>query len=106
MDEERITVTQKQLTSAIAVWLRGIPKRVWEQWIEHRILAHYKRQSFSVERLDSEVAAHIAAEMTAKDWQVTHPAPRHSGSPPAWTSPSTPPVPPDHQPGNHGQGDN
>jgi hypothetical protein len=84
MDQERITVTQKQLASAIAVWLRHIPKRVWEQWIEHRILQHYKRQSLSVERLDGEVAGHIAAEMARHDWQVTHPAPAHPGSPPAW----------------------
>ena len=80
----RITINERQLSAAIAGWLRHVPKRVWEQYIEHKILQHYKRSSLSVLRQESEIAEHIAAEMTRLDWQVTHPKAPHSGSPPAW----------------------
>jgi hypothetical protein len=69
----RITVNERQLAAAIAGWLRHVPKKTWEQFIEHKILQHYKRSSLSVVRLESEIAEHIAAEMTRLDWQVTHP---------------------------------
>lgn len=69
----RIRVNEKQLASAIAGWLRHIPKKVWEQFIEHKILSHYKRSTLSVVRLEGEIAEHVAAEMTRLDWQVTHP---------------------------------
>lgn len=69
----RIKVNERQLTAAIAGWLRHVPKRVWEQFIEHKILQHYKRSSLQAERLEGEIAEHLAAEMTRLDWQVTHP---------------------------------
>jgi hypothetical protein len=81
----RINVNERQLAAAIAGWLRHIPKRVWEQFIEHKILQHYKRSSLQAERLEGEIAEHIASEMTRLDWQVTHPEAKHLGSPPAWS---------------------
>lgn len=85
MPESRVTVSEKQLAAAIAGWLRHVPKRVWEQFIEHKILEHYKRTSMEAKRLDGEIADHIAAEMVRLDWQVTHPEPKHLGSPPPWS---------------------
>jgi hypothetical protein len=104
MEHQRIEVTSKQLSTAIAVWLRHIPKRVWEQWIEHRIFQHYKRQSMSVERLNAEVADHIATEIDRHGWKVTHPAPMHPGSPPAWISAPTASRPDQGQAGKHSPG--
>jgi hypothetical protein len=80
----RIKVGEKQLASAIAGWLRHIPKKVWEQFIEHKILQHYKRASLQAERLEGEIAEHVAAEMTRLGWQVTHPETPHLGSPPPY----------------------
>ena len=77
---ERIKVTEKQLAAAIAVWLKKIPTAVWERLIEQKILAFYRRES-RVHNLDSEIAAHIASEMTRHDWQVTHPEPVNHGAP-------------------------
>ena len=76
---DRITVNQRQLAAALAGWLRHVPKRVWEQFIEHKILQHYKRSSLQAERLESEIAEHVAAEMTRLDWQVTHPPGKNHG---------------------------
>jgi hypothetical protein len=76
----RIKVNEKQLAAAIAGWLRHIPKRVWEQFIEHKILQHYKRSSLSAVQLESEIANHVASEMTRLDWQVSYPEPAHPGS--------------------------
>lgn len=80
----RIKVNERQLAAAIAGWLRHVPKKVWEQFIEHKILQHYKRSSLQAVRLESEIAEHVAAEMIRLDWEVTHPEARHPGSPPAW----------------------
>lgn len=67
---------------AVAGWLRRIPKKVWEQFIEHKILQHYKRSSLQAERLEIEFGEHIASEMDHLDWQVTYPETKHPGSPP------------------------
>jgi hypothetical protein len=80
----RIKVNQKQLATAIAVWLRHIPKKVWEQFIEHKILQHYKRSSLQAETLEGQIADHVPSEMNRLDWEVTHPEGKHPGSPPAW----------------------
>lgn len=82
--EQRITVNERQLSAAIAGWLRKLPPKVWEKWIEHSILAHYKRSSRELAHMESELAQHIASEMARLDWEVTHPAPRPLGSPPPW----------------------
>ncbi|HEX8443023.1 MAG TPA: hypothetical protein VF631_05185 [Allosphingosinicella sp.] len=81
---ERIKVDEQKLAAAIAGWLRHIPKRVWEQFIEHKILQHYKRSSLQAEALEGQIAKHVASEMARLDWEVTHPEGRHPGSPPAW----------------------
>jgi hypothetical protein len=70
---DRIKVNEKQLASAIAGWLRHVPKRIWDQFIEHKILQHYKRSSLQAQRLEGEIADHVASEMTRLDWEVTHP---------------------------------
>lgn len=71
---ERIRVTEKQLSSAITVWLKKVPKDVWDRLIEQKVLAMYRRQSRIVD-LDSELAAHIAREMTKHNWEVSYPEP-------------------------------
>jgi hypothetical protein len=76
----RIKVNERQLAAAIAGWLRHVPRRVWEQFIEHKILQHYKRSSLSAVQLETEIANHVAAEMTRLDWEVTHPDPPHLSS--------------------------
>ena len=53
---------------------------MWEQFIEHKVLQFYKRQSLQATSLQMQIAEHVAAEMAGLDWQVTHPAPRHPGS--------------------------
>jgi hypothetical protein len=49
---ERIKVTERQLAAAIAVWLRHVPKKALEQFIEHKILQHDKRSSQQAETLE------------------------------------------------------
>lgn len=78
---KRIKVTQKQLSSAIAVWLKSLPKKVWEDLAEYKLLSLYKRQG-PQPLVDHIIAEHIATEMTSRDWEVTHPPMKHLGSPP------------------------
>jgi hypothetical protein len=83
--DDRIIVSENHLAGAIAGWLRHIPRTVWEQYIEHKILQHYKRSSLQVERLETQIARHVASEMARLDWQVTFPRPEPIGSPPPWS---------------------
>ena len=81
--DDRIRVSKHQLAAAIAGWLRAVPKRVWEQLAEHRILSLYKRPG-DAPRLERELAEHIAGEMARVIAKVTHPAPEQPASPPAY----------------------
>ncbi|HEX8400507.1 MAG TPA: hypothetical protein VF628_02260 [Allosphingosinicella sp.] len=72
--DERIKVNERQLAAALSNWLRTIPKQVWDRFIEHKILQHYKRSSLQAQQLEGQIADHVASEMTRLDWQVTHPA--------------------------------
>ncbi len=75
-------MNERQLAAAIAGWLRHVPKKVWEQFIEHKVLQFYKRQSLQATTLEMQIAEHVAAEMTQLDWEVTHPKAHHPGSSP------------------------
>ncbi len=82
--EKRITVATAELATAMTVWLRVMPKRIWRELEVHHLAAKEKRQG---ERPDAEraVAEHLAKQFERADWQVTHPEPKALGSFPPWS---------------------
>jgi hypothetical protein len=103
---ERIRISGKQLAIVIKVWLRAVPEWCFGEEPKYAKLKAQKRHDpFAEPDARSIISDRIAAEIDRLEWEVTHPSPQHPGSPPAWTSTPTSPVPPHHQPGNHGQGD-
>lgn len=70
---ERIKLSEDQIRAIISGWLKKVPNKVWDKWIEHRILQHYKRTTMDAPRLDGEIAAFPASEMARLDFEVTHP---------------------------------
>lgn len=81
-EADRITVPEKELSAVIAGIIHKWPDALTEKFVEYRILKLYKRQDMEP-RVNSEMAALIARELTEKGWEVTYPKPQHPGSPPA-----------------------
>ena len=77
MSDDRIKVTEAQFAAVLAGWLRKIPRQVWERFVEHRMLHHYKRSSAYGDQHVEDVAKHVASELARHDWEVTHPPGRN-----------------------------
>lgn len=84
MSGPRITVTAAQLATAMTVWLRVMPKRIWRELEAHHLVAKQKRQG---PKPDAEraVAEHLVEQFERANWEVTHPEPKALGSPPPWS---------------------
>jgi len=84
----RVVVPPKKMVPILEVWLRHIPapvrKAFTDELAEYNELAKQRRQP--AERPDAMklIAEHIAGRFEALGWEVSHPAPEHPGSPPAW----------------------
>jgi hypothetical protein len=82
--DKRIRVTREALVSALRVWLRVMPKRIWRELEKHQIAALDKRQG-DEPPVRTAVAEHLADKFEQASWEVTHPEPPQGlGSPPPW----------------------
>lgn len=87
--DTRIAVTSAELSRAIRVWLRVMPKPVWRSFEKYQLAALDKRQDPDSEpQVHSAVAEHIAEHLRRANWEITRPEPKDLGSPPAWSGAS------------------
>ena len=83
--DKRITVTPAELSRAVRVWLRVMPKPVWRALEKYQIAALDKRHDPDEEPpVHAAVADHIAGHFERANWEITRPEPRDLGSPPPW----------------------
>lgn len=83
--DKRITVTPAELSRAVRVWLRVMPKHVWRALEKYQIAALDKRHDPDEEpQVHAAVADHIAGHFERANWEITRPEPRDLGSPPPW----------------------
>lgn len=73
---ERITVSEKELATAVMVWLRVMPKHVWRKYEAYERLAAQKRQTAEDEPQAREaIAFYIAHKFAQAGWEITYPRP-------------------------------
>ena len=71
---KRITVSQKELATAVLVWLRVMPKHVWRKYEAYERLVAAKRHRIEDEpRAREEIASYIAAKLNQAGWEVSYP---------------------------------
>jgi hypothetical protein len=80
---EPIVVTREKLATAMTVWLRVMPKRIWRELEKHNLLALQKRQGNRPD-VERAVAEHLAEQFSVAKWEVNHAEPGGLGSPPSW----------------------
>ena len=84
--DKRITVTPAELSRAVRVWLRVMPKPVWRALEKYQLAALDKRHDpDEAPQVHAAVADHIVGQFERARWQVTRPEPPVDlGSPPPW----------------------
>jgi len=83
--DKRITVTPAELSRAVRVWLRVMPKPIWPALEKYQIAALDKRHDpDEAPQVHAAVADHIAGHFERANWEITRPEPRDLGSPPPW----------------------
>ena len=82
---KRITVTRETLVTALVIWLRTMPKRIWHELEKYELAAKDKRQNPD-EKPDvhGAVSEHIADHFERGNWEISYPEPAPPESPPAW----------------------
>jgi hypothetical protein len=79
----RISVTAEQLASAILVWLRVAPQRLWlKNETYERLKAEKRQRPEDVPDPKKDLAAYLAARFEVAKWEITYEEPKHLGSPP------------------------
>lgn len=79
----RISVTAEQLATAILVWLRVAPQRLWLKNERFEQLKAEKRQRFEdVPDPKKDLAAYLAGRFAEAKWEISYEEPKHPGSPP------------------------
>ena len=79
----RISVTAEQLASALLVWLRVAPQRLWLKNERYEQLKAEKRQRFEdVPDPKKDLAAYLAGRFADAKWEISYDEPKHPGSPP------------------------
>ena len=79
----RITVTAEQLASALLVWLRVAPQRLWLRNERYERLKAEKRQLFEdTPDPKKDLAAHLARHFALAKWEISYEEPKPLGSPP------------------------
>ena len=79
----RISVTAEQLASALLVWLRVAPQRLWLKNERYEQLKAEKRQRFEdVPDPKKDLAAYLAGRFAEAKWEISYEEPKHPGSPP------------------------
>lgn len=84
-DSDRIEISGDRLAVVIAVWLRDIPEWMWGMDPAYeRLKAQRRHDPSQAPNPRKEVAALIAKKLEELNWKVSHPQPKHLGSPPNW----------------------
>ena len=79
----RISVTAEQLASALLVWLRVAPQRLWLKNERYEQLKAEKRQRFEdVPDPKKDLAAYLAGRFADAKWEISYEEPKHPGSSP------------------------
>ncbi len=76
----RVVVTPDKLITAILIWLRIAPKRIWRKSEEYERQKAEKRHNPS-EAPDphGELAEYLAGQFQEAQWEVTHPEAKNHG---------------------------
>jgi hypothetical protein len=84
--DKRIAVTPAELTRAIRVWLRIMPKHVWRALEKYQLASLEKRHDPDEAPLvHAAVADPIVDQLVRARWDVNRPEPPTDlGSPPPW----------------------
>ena len=73
---KRIAVTVEDLAKAMTVWLRVMPKRIWQELESHHLLARSKRQGTKPD-VQRAVAEHLAGQFERVRWEVSRDQPEN-----------------------------
>ncbi|MDB5671822.1 MAG: hypothetical protein JWO25_2781 [Alphaproteobacteria bacterium] len=83
----RINVTAEQLASALLVWLRVAPQRLWLKNERYEQLKAEKRQRFEdVPDPKKDLATYLAARFGDAKWEISYEEPKRAG----WPDPDAP----------------
>lgn len=66
-------MTRGELATAIGIWLKVMPKRIWRELEKHNLLALEKRQGPRPE-VEKAVAERLAGEFERRGWDVSREA--------------------------------
>ena len=72
--DRRIIVTAAELTAAMTVWLRVMPKRIWRELEQYHLAAKEKRQGEKPD-VEKAVSEHLANHFERANWQVSYEKP-------------------------------
>lgn len=68
--DKRIAISFEELATAMTIWLRVMPKRIWQELETHHLLANQKRQGPKPDpRRD--VAEYLAGQFARMRWHVS-----------------------------------
>jgi hypothetical protein len=77
---KRVVVTPEQLSTALLIWLRVMPKHVWRRYEAFERKQAEKRHSAEDEpKAREEIADYLAGRFSKSGWEITHDAPRNHG---------------------------
>lgn len=93
--DKRIAVSPAELGRAIRVWLRVMPRHIWQALQKYELAALEKRQNHDqAPQVHAVVAEHIVGQLERARWEVTRPEPPSGlGSPPPWRPDDSPASP-------------
>ena len=76
----RVIVTPEKLVTALLVWLRLAPKRIWRKSEAYeRQRAEKRHDPEQAPNPHGELAEYLAERFQQSDWEVTHPEARNHG---------------------------
>jgi hypothetical protein len=67
----RITVTPRELATAMTVWLRVMPTRIWRAYENYQMARQQKRHVENPE-VERAVAEYLAGKFDQAGWEVSH----------------------------------
>lgn len=77
---KRVAITPEALTTAILIWLRLAPKRIWRKSEEHeRLKAEKRHVPENAPDPHRELAQYLTGRFQQADWEVTHPEAKNHG---------------------------
>ncbi len=78
MADSRIDVSSEELATALAVWIKTAPKRIWwDYWKHSETVAKWSAGSDPFDRFDPRdaMAAYLAGKFRQANWAISYPKP-------------------------------